>query len=82
MKLLLWAVIAAVVVMWLLRKNKQEAPAARTAGQQRDGQGQQTERMVRCDHCGVHIPVSEALSDASGAQFCSEDHRLQHGRSR
>jgi uncharacterized protein len=33
--------------------------------------------MVRCEHCGVHLPRSE--SHASGGKvFCSEDHLNQH----
>jgi uncharacterized protein len=32
--------------------------------------------MVSCMHCGVHLPVSEALQDGAGRHFCSEAHRL------
>lgn len=32
------------------------------------------EAMVRCAHCGVHLPQKEALRDAHG-YFCSEEHR-------
>ncbi|MRR50363.1 MAG: hypothetical protein EG825_05530 [Rhodocyclaceae bacterium] len=34
------------------------------------------ENVVACAHCGIFIPQSEALTDDSGQQFCSEDHRL------
>lgn len=35
------------------------------------------EDMVRCEHCGVHLPRSE--SHASGDKFfCSEDHLRLH----
>lgn len=30
--------------------------------------------MVRCDHCGVHIPANEAIPGAQGA-YCSIAHR-------
>jgi uncharacterized protein len=36
--------------------------------------------MVRCAHCGLHLPESEAISD--GRQyFCSQEHRRQHSDS-
>jgi uncharacterized protein len=38
------------------------------------------ESMVRCAHCGLNVPQSEAL-EAGGRWFCSEAHRrLQGGR--
>lgn len=35
------------------------------------------EDMVRCAHCGVHLPLSEAIM-AQGKYYCSEAHRLAH----
>ena len=36
--------------------------------------------MVVCAHCGVHLPLSDAVSD--GAQvYCGEPHRLAGPRS-
>jgi uncharacterized protein len=32
------------------------------------------ETMVRCVHCGLNVPKSEALADG-GRWFCSEAHR-------
>ncbi|MBA4741541.1 MAG: hypothetical protein H2060_02385 [Azoarcus sp.] len=32
------------------------------------------ERMLACEHCGVHIPESEGVQDASGF-YCSDEHR-------
>jgi uncharacterized protein len=32
------------------------------------------EDMVRCAHCGVHIPRSESIA-SGGNSFCSESHR-------
>lgn len=31
--------------------------------------------MLACAHCGVHLPQSEALTDAAGRPYCSEAHR-------
>lgn len=32
------------------------------------------EPIVRCAHCGLNVPQSEALGDA-GRWFCSDEHR-------
>lgn len=55
------------------------------AGQCRDDAGRDersppsAEPMVRCEHCGLNVPQSEALADG-GRWFCSEAHRrLQRG---
>lgn len=34
-------------------------------------------RMVRCVHCGLHIPEDEAISQG-GKYFCSLEHAQQH----
>jgi uncharacterized protein len=63
--------LAVAVVWWLLkgyRKSHQrgQAPPAPAP-----------EDMVRCAHCGVHLPRSEGhLSD--GKVFCSEEHLRLH----
>lgn len=33
--------------------------------------------MVRCSHCGVHVPREEALGSA-GQFFCSENHLQEY----
>ena len=33
------------------------------------------EDMVRCAHCGVHLPINDAVVDRGNA-YCSEAHRL------
>lgn len=32
------------------------------------------ESMIRCEHCGLNVPKSEAIGDA-GRWYCSENHR-------
>ncbi|MET0216609.1 MAG: PP0621 family protein [Burkholderiales bacterium] len=66
-KLLLVVAIIA-LVFWLLRSYRK--------GLDR-GQEQRTsieESMVRCAHCGVHLPRSESIS-TGGKFFCSAEHR-------
>lgn len=36
-----------------------------------------TEDMVRCAHCGTHIPKGECI-EADGNNYCSEAHRRAH----
>ncbi len=38
--------------------------------------------MLQCARCGVHFPASEALTDAGGAVYCSEEHRAQRDAAR
>lgn len=33
-----------------------------------------SEDMVRCEHCGVHLPRSESVA-AQGRHYCSVEHR-------
>lgn len=68
MKFLLWLVIACLVVAWLKKAKKSEkvvATATTASG----------EKMIACAHCGLHVPVSESVTNFSGAAFCGEEHR-------
>jgi uncharacterized protein len=33
-------------------------------------------KMVACEHCGTHVPESEAIRD-DGRHYCSEEHQKQ-----
>lgn len=68
-RLLFFAVIAA-VVYWLLRSYSRQLPGDADAPVQ-------AEDMVRCAHCGVHLPKHEGIL-ADGAYYCSEQHRHAH----
>lgn len=81
MKFLLWAAVAAIVVLWLTRGKKIAADAGSRANSASSASATATEKMMQCAHCGMHIPASESISSPSGKVFCSEDHRLRHGTS-
>ena len=72
---LLFFSLIAVLVFWALRsyvrgvKKRQEA--------QKPPLSVEGEDMVRCVHCGVHLPRSESVL-AGGEIFCSEEHRRLH----
>ncbi|WP_339451796.1 PP0621 family protein [Pseudomonas sp. EA_5y_Pfl2_R50] len=69
LRLLFWiAVIFAAV--WLWRKFK--APSAST----RPPREQDAAPMVRCAHCGVHLPRDRALS-VQQQWYCSQAHLEQ-----
>ncbi|MPQ85204.1 hypothetical protein F0170_15145 [Pseudomonas sp. MAFF 730085] len=72
-RLLFWiAVIAAAV--WLWRKFKSPG-----ATQQRSGESEAA-LMVRCAHCGVHLPQNRALSSRQ-AWYCTQAHLEQGPKS-
>lgn len=68
-RLLFLAVIAA-VVYWLLSSYRKQLPRD-------EDTPAQAEDMVRCVHCGVHLPKHESIP-AGGEYYCSEVHRRAH----
>lgn len=66
--------LAVLVLLWLLfgrsRRPRRDSPpggrAARTPAV--------SEGMVACAHCGVHVPLSEALQ-RDGLHYCGAAHR-------
>lgn len=71
--LLLLIVMLAGVWLWRSRRvqDRPPPPAAPPPAPAQPG------LMVTCRHCGVHLPASDAISDAQG-HYCSVEHlRLQ-----
>lgn len=78
MKLLIWLVIVALVVAWIMRSKKTPAQKETDVSQSQDlHRHKQPEAMLQCARCGTHIPASEAITVVSGSVFCSEEHRRQ-----
>jgi uncharacterized protein len=91
MKYLIWLVVLLAVVVWFQRAKKSmlagnDAAADGEAGAEpgmprpkpsrfRRRSDSNVETMVQCAHCGIHFPASEAVVHASGAYYCSEEHR-------
>ncbi|MDR9753101.1 PP0621 family protein [Pseudomonas sp. SZMC_28357] len=69
LRLLFWIVLIA-AAFWLWRKFKGKAPEARRPGEQ------DAAPMVRCAHCGVHLPRDRALS-LQQQWYCSQAHLEQ-----
>ncbi len=70
MRLLLLLLVALAVLLWWKQRKRGAAqppspPPTKT-----------TEAMLRCAHCGVHLPTSQALPGRGGS-FCSAAHRSE-----
>jgi uncharacterized protein len=86
MKFIILIVIVLAVVVWLQRLKKNlggdrsssASPPFPGGAASAANEPVQAEAMVACVHCGIHFPASEAIADASGAVFCSAEHRRLH----
>jgi uncharacterized protein len=68
MKYLLWLLVI-LLAIWALKRNRAghavPPPSSTTSG---------PTEMITCAHCGIHLPVEEAVSGQKGA-YCSTEHR-------
>jgi len=78
-KLIFWAIVilALLLVARLLARHHEKGTAPPRPGSlPRQGPApsvDQPENMVRCAHCGIHMPRSEALL-VNGETWCSSEH--------
>jgi len=61
------------VILWWLK--------ARSRPLQGGQRSHEPEAFARCAHCGVHLPINDAVVDR-GIAYCSEAHRLAGPRDR
>jgi uncharacterized protein len=66
------------LVIWLVLGAVRTALARRRRGKEREAE---VDKMVPCAHCGVHIPMSQALL-RNGKAYCSDTHRAAGPRQR
>ena len=89
MKFLLWALVLYLVWRWYQstqNKIKRDAESENAfQSSQSNGQtsaqtaaAEMVEKMVSCSHCGIHVPLSEAVQSNGGSFFCSIEHQRQH----
>jgi uncharacterized protein len=71
-------VLGLILVVWLVRSYRRRVDRGSAQGTTPT----QGENMVRCAHCGVHLPRSESLT-TQGSFYCSAEHQRAHceGRS-
>ncbi|HEU4853775.1 MAG TPA: PP0621 family protein [Nitrosospira sp.] len=74
-RLLFFALIA-VLAFWVIRSYRR-ALKKRQEEAHREPSSLEGEDMVRCLHCGVHLPRSESIT-SEGNFFCSDEHRRLH----
>jgi uncharacterized protein len=84
-KFLLWALVLYLVWRWYQStQNKIKRDAESDNAFQSPQSNEQTaaaelvEKMVSCSHCGIHVPLSEAVQSNGGSVFCSIEHQRQH----
>jgi uncharacterized protein len=70
------------VALWLFRKRQRAEERQRKAANPpaRSAPGQPQE-MVRCMHCGIHLPAVDAIG-RPGAVYCSSAHQQTADRAR
>lgn len=80
MKFLLWALVLYLVWRWYQStQNKPEVePTSKQADEFQPTASTDVEKMVSCVHCGIHVPLSEAVQAHGGLFFCSIEHQRQH----
>lgn len=66
--LLLFALIG--LVLWWLKTLRRDS----TYSQEEGNQANKAQNMVRCKHCDLHLPQSDALEGSLGF-YCSKEHR-------
>ncbi len=72
MKVLFWIALI-LFVCWAWRRSRSSA-----ARQTPPASPPQTQDMVDCAHCGVHLPRNEAVTGTRGP-YCSTAHRSAAG---
>jgi uncharacterized protein len=66
LRILLVVIGIGLILMVLRQALSHRRPSARPR--------ESVQEMVRCAHCGVHVPRSEAVFEES-TPFCSDEHR-------
>lgn len=70
MKYLVLLAVVAIVYAFLRSQQRRPPPPGRGASSL-----PAPEEMVRCAHCGVHLPHSQALHDEGGRSYCCRAHQ-------
>lgn len=70
--------IVAIVAVFMIVRTLLRRPPARSGAQEAL---KQEGPVVRCEHCGVHVPAAEVIR-RDNVSFCSEDHANAFARLR
>lgn len=72
--LVLLLIVVGLAWWWFGRSTRVQRDATRSRGKAAGPEPGTPQAMVRCAHCGLHLPRADALADGERL-FCSEDHR-------
>ena len=75
MKYILVIALVLLLVYWILKSYRRRVGRPGAAPSPPRG----GEDMVRCEHCGVHLPRSESIT-TQGSFFCTPEHQRDHKR--
>ena len=70
-------IVVLLVVGFMLLKSYQRKQLIQRRHNQAAEKITRNTRMVRCAHCGLHVPEQEAIT-VGGEHFCTRDHQIQH----
>jgi uncharacterized protein len=73
---LLFFALIIVFFFWVIRSYRRAIKKQREEAH-KEPSSIEGEDMVRCVHCGVHLPRSESIA-SEGKFFCSDEHRRLH----
>lgn len=74
MSRLLVVVVIFIAIYLLLKYYRKQMPKKDVLG---ENTSKHSENMVRCAHCGVHLPKGESIM-LDHKHYCSEAHRRAH----
>lgn len=80
MKLLIWLLIGLALLAWFMRA-KRKSRGSQQSFQADPPAPDAAERMLPCQSCGLHVPLSEMVKDDADRVYCSDLHRQQYLRS-
>ena len=63
------------LVLWMLLRTRGAIGPRKADPQVKEKAAAKRESMVACAHCGVHLPLTEAVADGTHV-YCGEPHRL------
>ena len=74
-KILFWVLIITAIAMVtrILSLHNAKQRHSKPIAKKTNNTPQQAEEMVRCNHCNIHLPRSEAVL-SGGQTWCSMDH--------
>ncbi len=75
MKYLLWIVIGYLAWRWFKASQNRKAESPTVSDATDHVVSPDAEAMVKCNQCGVYLPVSEALPGPDSQFYCSDLHR-------